>query len=56
MPSLRACNSSPKLSEVAHCLGREAAPHLGDEHEHLVPALERLLDSWYLAVRGGEAL
>ena len=42
-----------QLAEEAHCLGREAAPHLGDEHENLVPALERLLDSWYLAVRAG---
>ena len=31
-----------ELAEEAGGLGREAAPHLRDEHEHVVPALQRL--------------
>eukprot|EP00964_Phaeocystis_antarctica_P148736 scaffold115670_cov115-Phaeocystis_antarctica.AAC.1 len=40
MPSFRACASSPRKRIR---LRREAAPDLSDEHEHVVPAVERRL-------------
>jgi hypothetical protein len=40
MPSFRGLR---QLAQEAHRLRREAAPDLADEHEHVVPALERRL-------------
>ena len=38
-----------ELAEEAHRLGREAAPHLGDQHEHLVAVVNSLSLSLSLA-------
>ena len=35
-----------QLAQEAHRLRREAAPDLADEHEHVVPALERASTTW----------
>jgi hypothetical protein len=55
MPSFRACASSPRkrIASGEKPAGRPRPTSLIDEHEHVVPALERRL---VMAVRGTPSL